>query len=82
MVTSVNCDLFLYADDSTLMVSGKHPTDIQKSLRNELNSVRGWLEENKLSIHLGKTESILIASKIRLARTDSLQIYCGNVAIE
>ena len=82
MVTSVNCDLFLYADDSTLLVSGKHPTDIQKSLSNELNSVRGWLEENKLSIHLGKTESILIASKIRLARTDSLQIYCGNVAIE
>ena len=82
MVTSVNCDLFLYADDSTLLVSGKHPTDIQKSLSNELNSVRGWLEENKLSIHLGKTESILIASKIRLARTDSLQISCGNVAIE
>ena len=67
MITSVNCDLFLYADDSTLLVSGKNPAVIQNTLSIELNAIRGWLEENKLSIHLGKTESILIASKIRLA---------------
>ena len=82
MITSVNCDLFLYADDSTLLVSGGNPAVIQNTLSIELNAIRGWLEENKLSIHLGKTESILIASKIRLARTDSLKIYCGSVAIE
>ena len=87
MITSVNCDLFLYADDSTLLVSGKNPAVIQNTLSIELNAIRGWLEENKLSIHLGKTESILIASKIRLAtkivaRTDSLTISCGSVAIE
>ena len=82
MITSVNCDLFLYADDSTLLVSGKNPAVIKNTLSIELNAIRGWLEENKLSIHLGKTESILIASKIRLARTDSLKISCGSVAIE
>ena len=82
MITSVNCDLFLYADDSTLLVSGKNPAVIQNTLSIELNAIRGWLEENKLSIHLGKTESILIASKIRLARTDSLKISCGSVDIE
>ena len=82
MITSVNCDLFLYADDSTLLVSGKNPAVIQNTLSIELNDIRGWLEENKLSIHLGKTESILIASKIRLARTDSLKISCGSVTIE
>ncbi len=30
MITSVNCGLFLYADDSTLLVSGKNPADMQK----------------------------------------------------
>ena len=70
MITSVNCDIFLYADDSTLLVSGKYHSDIQNTLSIELNAIRGWLEENRLSIHLGKTESILIASKIWLARTD------------
>ena len=73
MITSVNCDLFLYADDSTLLVGGKITAVIQNTLSIELNAIRGWLEENKLSIHLGKTESILIASKIRLA---SLIMIC------
>ena len=82
MITSVNCDLFLYAYDSTLLVSGKNPAVIQNTLSIELNAIRGWLEENKLSIHLGKKESILIASKIGLGRTDIFKISCGSVAIE
>ena len=67
-VTSVNFDLFLYADGSTLLVSGKNPADIQNRLGIDLNAIQGWLEENKLSVHLGKSESILIASKIRLSK--------------
>ena len=63
MVQSVNFDLFLYPDDSTLLVSGKRPTEIERKLNLKLKSLSGWLEENKLSIHLGKTESILFASK-------------------
>ena len=82
MITSVNRDLFLYADDSTLLDSGKNPAVIQNTLRIELNAIRGWLEENNVSLHLGKTESILIASKIRLARTYIFKISCGSVAIE
>ena len=54
LITSVNCDLFLYADDSTLLVSGNNPAVIQNTLSIELNAIRGWLEENKLCIHLGK----------------------------
>ena len=45
MITSVNCDLFLYADDSTLLVGGKNPAVIQNALSLELNAIRGWLEE-------------------------------------
>ena len=62
MIQSVKCD-YLYADDSTLVVSGKTPTEIENKLSQELKSQSMWLEENKLSLHLGKTESILFASK-------------------
>ena len=61
MIQSVNCDLLLYADDSALVVSGKSPEEIQSKLCHELESVSVWLEENRLSLHLGKTESILFA---------------------
>ena len=32
MVKSVNCDVFVYEDESTLLVSGKNPIDIENTL--------------------------------------------------
>ena len=61
MTAAVNCKLLLYADDSALLVSGKNVSEIEAILSAELESVNEWLTENKLSLHLGKTESILFA---------------------
>jgi len=81
MIDSVNCDLFLYADDSALVVSHKDPAVIQETLRLELEGLSTWLEENKLSLHLGKTESILFASNPKLSKCKSLKINCNGVDI-
>ena len=62
MSTAVNCDLCLYADDSMLLVSGKNVTQIEKALEKEMNGISDWLQANRLSLHLGKTESILFGS--------------------
>lgn len=40
-----------------------------------------WLTDNKLSLHLGKTESILFASKPRLRSCDQLNIVCNGTTI-
>jgi len=54
--------------------------EIQQELSNELESIREWLIYNKLSLHLGKTESILFASKRKLQKYNSIQVQCvGNV---
>lgn len=45
-------------------------------------NINDWLIENKLSLHLGKTESILFGSKIRLSRTPELNISVGGTQIE
>ena len=63
MPMSVRCKLLLYADDSALIVSGSDPQAIADALSVELESCRQWLMDNKLSLHLGKTESILFGSK-------------------
>ena len=42
---------------------GKDPKVISESLSKELESCRQWLIDNKLSLHLGKTESILFWNK-------------------
>ena len=70
MCSAVSCKLIIYADDSVLLVSGKSILWIEETLHNELDSVREWLTANKLSLHLGKTESILFGTKRKLCKTD------------
>ena len=73
MPMSIKCKLMLYADDSALLVSGKHPNVIAQTLSEELESCRNWLINNKLSLHLGKTESILFGTKNKLKTVSNFQ---------
>ena len=59
MKAAVKCKLLLYADDSALLASSSDVSEIEEILKRELESVSEWLSENRLSLHLGKTESIL-----------------------
>ena len=82
MPISVNCKLLLYADDSALLVDGKNPTDIAARLSLELALCRQWLINNKLSLHLGKTESILFFSKRKLNQPYDFKVMCNNEPIK
>lgn len=81
MERAVSCKLLLYADDSALLISGKSVQDIELKLSMELTNVNDWLVDNKLSLHLGKTESILFGSRIKIKRTANLNISCRGTKI-
>ena len=51
-------------------------------LQNELEIVSEWLVDNKLSLHLGKTESILFGSRPRLKSQYVLSITYKGTVIE
>ena len=70
MPISVKCKLLLYADDSALIVPGLDPDEIAEQLSKELESCRQWLVDNKLSLHLGKTEAILFSTKKKLNKVE------------
>ena len=79
MSAVVKNKLLLYADDSAILVSGKNKNSIESVLGSELETVSEWLIGNKLSLHLGKTESILFGSKQRLHKAEpSLNISCNG----
>ena len=82
MVTSVNCRLSLYADDSALIYSDRSADLVAGHLSNELASCQRWLVDNKLSLHLGKTESILFGAKGRLKRAGDFTINCNGAAVK
>ena len=57
------CDVNIYADDTAFYFASNDLSTIKNVLKCELKSVFEWLCANKLSLHIGKTNSLLICSK-------------------
>ena len=59
------CNVYLYADDTSLLFMDKDIGKIEKVLNEEFASLCEWFVDNKLSIHFGedKTKSILFTKK-------------------
>ena len=78
MKDACSCCLFLYADDSTLLVSHKSKTMLESILSTELTNISKWLGDNKLSLHLGKTEAIIFGSRPKLCRSSEIRVELGG----
>ena len=74
--------LLIYADDSAILSADKDISTFENSLKTDLQIVSEWLIDNKLSLHLGKTESILFSSNSRLRPRSNLNIECKCSKIE
>ena len=81
MPISIKCKLLLYADDSAILVPGTDPNIIARVLSNELSNANKWLIDNKLSLHLGKTESILFGTEKKLASVNNFHVQCDNISV-
>ena len=79
---SINCDLSLYADDSALIFSDKDPNSIASHLSTQLDNCKEWMTENRLSLHVGKTESILFGSSRKLRMAGDFQVACEGVPVK
>lgn len=61
------------------MVSHENKRIVESTLNAELLNVSSWVTANKLSLHLGKTESILFGSKIKLKGSPGFNVVGGTV---
>ena len=75
---SLECKLLLYADDSAIRFSHQDPEVISRKHSSELESCSKWLVDNKLSLHLGKTECILFDSRRKLRKVHNFEIECNG----
>ena len=84
MPQSVNCDLYLYADDSCLVIQDKDVKVIERQLNADFANLCDWFLDNKLSIHFGddKTKSILFSSKNKIKKLDPLNITYQSIKIK
>ena len=84
MKQAVDCDLFLYADDSYLVYQHKEVKEIERNLNKNFSNVCDWFVDKKLSIHFreDKTKCILFGPKHRLNKVNSLEIKYGEIHIK
>ena len=82
MSMSLNCMLSLYADDSALLFSHKDSSIIAERLSIELSACKKWLVDNRLSLHVGKTESILFGSGRRLKGVSNFTVHCDGMPVQ
>ena len=84
MPHAVDCDLFLYADDTCLLFQHKDLERIKEELTKTFSNICDWFVDNKLSIHFGedKTKSILFSTKNRKRKIGTLDIQYGDVKIK
>lgn len=82
MPSCVKCRLIQYADDSVLIASGKDPHKISEILSADLKNCDTWLIENKLSLHMGKTELTIFGSKRKLKRISNFTITHRGITVK
>ena len=78
----LSCRLSLYADDSALVFSGTNATELARFLSGELSCCKRWLVDNRLSVHVGKTESILFGTRRALKRVGEFCVTCDGEAVK
>ena len=57
----------MYADDTNLTPSGSSISEVQSMLEKDMQCIIEWLEANKLTLNVVKSEFMIIGTRQRLA---------------
>jgi hypothetical protein len=66
----------LFADDTSLFIQGKSLDQMVVSLNNELTRLSTWLNANKLSLNIKKTNFIIFGNKTNTGLKTMVIYYC------
>ena len=63
-----NSEVTMYADDTSTSHPSKNIDELNKTLNSDLDSLKQWLEGNKLSLNVIKTQAMVIGSRPNIRR--------------
>ena len=78
--TDVNLDL--YADDSTSYKSGSNIHEIEVTLQESLNQITNWCTTNNMLLHPTKSKCMVIGSRYKLNKINTLQLTINGTTLE
>ena len=64
----------MYADDTTLTVSGTHVNEIEEKVTNSVCQVMDWINANRLVLNLDKTTVMVIGSRAKLNSIENVNV--------
>lgn len=76
-VDKLSCILF--ADDTSLYLSGQDMKQLQRSIEDGLSRIKSWFDINKLSVNLNKTKYIIFTNR---KVTNQIDIKINNIVLE
>ncbi len=60
----------------------KDPKAIRDTLSRNLDTCNDWLVDNRLSLHLGKTEAMICSTKQKAKNTEGFKVRCRDITIK
>ena len=74
----------IYADDTTIWLSGANCTEIQQTLNVSLSKANSWLKFNEMQPNSKKTKHLLIGTTKKLSHNEitTLELSLDNVRLE
>ena len=77
-----NFDTILYADDTALVLSDDNLHSLEIRANSELTKVEQWLNSNKLSLNVSKTNFIVINKHPHKVCSTSLTLTLSNISLK
>ena len=74
---SEKCKIYMYADDSTLILSSESIAEIETGLNMSLDMIHRWSVKNKIKVNASKTKCMLIGSKKKISAHE-LSVHINN----
>ena len=64
----------MYADDTNISMQSNNLSELENLMNAEIGNLNTWLEANKLSLNIAKTEFMIIGSRQRLSTFDNQNV--------
>ena len=76
-----NSEVTMYADDTSISYSSKNIEELNETLNSDLDSLKQWLEGNKLSLNVIKTQAMVIGSRPNIKKISDKLVPTPSFAI-
>ena len=77
-----NAKVTMYADDTSISYSSKSVDEINSAINDDLSNLKLWLEGNKLSLNVTKTQAMLIGSRAKLQNISNSDVISPKFVID